>query len=83
MADLADISEERIEFERDLNIRNALDAMLPDLPQVIIAGDDGAPMIICYDCGGPIPPARLAAQPHAIRCIECQTIEEHRARLSG
>jgi len=81
MADIADLSEEHIEFERDLNIRAALDAMLPDTPQVIVAGNDGAPMIICYDCEAPIPLERLAAQPYAIRCIDCQdAYERYEAR---
>lgn len=74
--DIADQSDGRIEFERELNIRAALDAMLPDTPQVIVAGDDGAPMIICYDCEEPIPPMRLDAQPYAIRCIDCQERHE-------
>lgn len=76
MADLADISGPRIDFETELNVRAALDAMLPDEPQVIIAGDDGAPMIICYDCEDPIPPQRLAAKPHATRCVDCQERRE-------
>lgn len=74
--DIADVSDERIELERQAGIRAVLDSLLPDTPQVIIAGDDGAPMIICYDCGGPIPTDRLAVQPRAIRCIDCQAIYE-------
>lgn len=32
----------------------------------------------CCDCGGAIPRARLVAQPYALRCTPCQTIEERR-----
>ena len=41
------------------------------------AGDYGT----CTDCGEPIPPARLAAQPFAVRCIACQERAERAAGL--
>lgn len=28
--------------------------------------------VLCLDCDEPIPAGRLAAHPHATRCIECQ-----------
>jgi DnaK suppressor protein len=28
---------------------------------------------VCLDCGGPIPEARLAAVPDAVRCVPCQS----------
>lgn len=31
---------------------------------------------ICRDCGDPIDPERLAALPHAIRCLDCQRAAE-------
>ena len=34
----------------------------------------------CADCGEPIPAARRAATPAAIRCRECQEIYERRHR---
>lgn len=40
------------------------------------SGDYGT----CVDCGQDIPPARLLAQPFAIRCIPCQ---ERRERAAG
>jgi RNA polymerase-binding transcription factor DksA len=40
------------------------------------SGDYGT----CVDCGQDIPPARLLAQPFAIRCIPCQ---ERRERTAG
>lgn len=33
---------------------------------------------ICCDCDEPIPTARLNAEPDAPRCIECQTLFEHK-----
>lgn len=36
---------------------------------------------ICEDCGTEIPAARLAAQPDATRCIECQRYFEIRRPL--
>lgn len=35
----------------------------------------------CSTCGEPIPPARLAAQPFAVRCIGCQERAERAAGL--
>lgn len=34
----------------------------------------------CTDCGEPIPASRRAANPAAIRCLECQEIYERRHR---
>lgn len=39
------------------------------------AGDYGT----CTDCGQAIPPARLQAQPFAVRCIACQARRERAA----
>ena len=35
---------------------------------------------ICDDCGNKIPPGRIAALPHCIRCIDCQQAFELRGR---
>lgn len=32
--------------------------------------------IVCWDCEAAIPRTRLAAQPHAVRCIDCQRAAE-------
>lgn len=40
----------------------------------------GSQSPICIDCGDPISPARLAAQPGAVRCIECQRDFEMNSR---
>lgn len=34
--------------------------------------DDQSGIVLCRDCDAPIPKARLAAQKHAVRCIDCQ-----------
>ncbi len=39
------------------------------------SGDYGT----CTDCGQAIAPARLQAQPFAVRCIACQTLRERAA----
>jgi RNA polymerase-binding transcription factor DksA len=36
----------------------------------------------CLSCGHPIPPARLRALPHAVRCVDCQRAFEAE-RLPG
>lgn len=89
MPDLADLSDERIEIERMAGIRAVLDSMQPDTPQVVMPGEDGTPMVVCYDCLNdhdrvtPIPHERLAAVPHAIRCVDCQIEYEREAQLRG
>ena len=32
---------------------------------------------MCVDCSNPIGHARLAANPHALRCLECEAAHEH------
>jgi RNA polymerase-binding transcription factor DksA len=41
------------------------------------SGDYGT----CIDCEQTIPPARLQAQPFAVRCVACQARREHAAGL--
>lgn len=36
---------------------------------------------ICSDCDSPIPAARLAVQPNAERCVQCQTDFETRRHM--
>ncbi|EMS8293827.1 TraR/DksA family transcriptional regulator [Salmonella enterica subsp. enterica] len=42
------------------------------------AGDHDNDTGYCQSCGEPIPAARLAACPGALRCIDCQTVYELR-----
>lgn len=37
---------------------------------------DNAGVVICKDCGEPIPRARLASIPDAVRCRDCQELWE-------
>lgn len=71
--DVADMSDDRIEFDRQLGVQAVIDALKDEGDQVIVMAEDGAPMILCSDCDNPIPPDRLAAKPNAVRCIYCQT----------
>ena len=34
---------------------------------------------LCLDCEEPIPPARLAAVPGAVRCARCQAMKERKS----
>jgi len=36
---------------------------------------------VCRDCYDPIPTERLAADPYAVRCIDCQRDKERRDGL--
>jgi DnaK suppressor protein len=56
------------EVERDL-------AELREIGLVLGAIADGS-YGICTECGSPIDPRRLAAQPTALRCRECQVVTE-------
>jgi len=71
--DRAEVLEQ---WERDIGIRQTLAKLYPDEPQVVIVGEDGAPLIVCYDCLAPIDPERLKVMPHAIRCIGCHEVME-------
>jgi len=59
---------ELAEIERDMReLRRAKDALRRlDTPE----------FGVCTDCGAEIPFARLAAEPTATRCVDCQTIAE-------
>ena len=59
-----DVAQEREQLDREL----ALQAMRSRL-----ASDDaGSGNGVCEGCGEEIDPRRLAAMPHASRCVECQ-----------
>ena len=65
------ISERDDEFamnEHETAELGALDAALERLAEGLYGK--------CKDCGVPIPEARLAAYPTALRCIACQTVFE-------
>jgi RNA polymerase-binding protein DksA len=73
--DSGEVGEERIrgavryaELERDIDELRDIEAALDRIAD----GSYGD----CTDCGQPIAPARLQAQPAARRCIACQTVWE-------
>lgn len=76
MTDIADRAEEYERIEREACIRETLERLVPSVPQVIVADIEGRRHVLCYDCLKRIPAERLAALPHAIRCVDCQEIHE-------
>lgn len=74
MTDIADNANDTAQFNNDLAIRqHAIDHALP--AQHVVDG-----VVECMDCGIDIPADRLAALPHCVRCIDCQTMHEIRER---
>jgi RNA polymerase-binding transcription factor DksA len=58
------------ECERDEALRRLRQASEEDEERQVV--DDRSGVVLCRDCDGPIPKARLAVQRHAVRCIDCQ-----------
>lgn len=77
--DLAQRVEEELRLESLLKLR----AMHTD--EEVQWVDPNRGQVLCLDCEAPIPKARLAANPKAVRCIECQReqdrIQRHESRL--
>lgn len=67
--DIADQANDREMADREFAIA-ARRAALP-------AGNSSSH---CEDCGEPIPGARRQAYPGVTRCVNCQTVQEHRRR---
>jgi RNA polymerase-binding transcription factor DksA len=70
---LADVGN--AELSRDLGELRALQAARARLA----AGEFG----VCPDCGNEIPYARLAVQPAALRCVDCQRLHEKTFARAG
>ena len=64
LGDDADVGQLLEEMEREAGVRRATAAL------------EGYGATECARCGDTIEPARLAAFPAAIRCIDCQTLFE-------
>ncbi|MBL4797630.1 MAG: TraR/DksA C4-type zinc finger protein [Oleispira sp.] len=45
-------------------------------PKQLIVDDE----ILCIECETPVSKPRLAAKPHAARCIKCQSLHEQKDR---
>ena len=72
MSRLVDIAQENVERMTALAISQH---MASQQQQAVTAGTQE-----CVDCGEFIPERRRIALPYATRCIECQTIVEHRGK---
>ena len=57
-------------------------AELREIDQVLAAIAEGS-YGVCTACGNPIDPRRLAAQPTALRCLECQAVAEGRKAMAA
>lgn len=72
MADFADLAAEEEDRQRQLALRGQAERAARDRPL--------NPNGCCRDCGDVISAARLSANPHAMRCLHCQThVERNRA----
>ena len=65
------------EREKHLSIANNVQDLLEKSMKALEKLEQGS-YGICESCGRPIDPARLAALPHALMCIECKKAEERR-----
>ena len=59
------------EAERDAALQRVLNRTQTESPKVTFLG-----VRICIDCEEPIGRNRLKAKPDAVRCIDCETINE-------
>ncbi|MGD0020814.1 MAG: TraR/DksA C4-type zinc finger protein [Smithellaceae bacterium] len=72
--DTADFAQKNNEIYLDA----ALKTQLAKRPADVEAGEIEPG--ICIDCEGLISRARMAANPQAVRCIDCQTKQERREK---
>jgi RNA polymerase-binding transcription factor DksA len=79
MADEADMSQPRIDFELDLAIKNHRHH-IHELPQMI---DVQTGEVLCWECNAVIPAERLAVVPTATYCVGCLQVIERRHKLEG
>lgn len=73
MADVADQASEAEDMQRALALRDQSER----------AARDRAlnPTGCCKDCGDVISAARLSVNPHAMRCVHCQSVVERNRAL--
>ena len=75
--------QERSAEMRRTRVALRYQALEPSPAQVVEepppAPPEESPALICMDCGGAIPAARLRAIPTAIRCTGCQLLYESQA----
>jgi RNA polymerase-binding transcription factor DksA len=80
----ADMGTETFEIEKDLSIKESIEAQIEDVDRALRKLDNGH-FGLCETCGKPIPEARLQAKPAARYCVkDQQTMERHvRAEAAG
>jgi len=66
-----DIALEQTEIEREESIGRILSRPLEEEPVFDDTGNR-----VGFDCEVLIPPKRVELVPHAVRCVECQSIAE-------
>ena len=77
----ADMGTETFELEKDMSIRNNVEAELADVERALRRVDDGT-YGVCESCGRKIPVQRLEAMPGARFCIKDQSRAEREARIA-
>jgi RNA polymerase-binding transcription factor DksA len=75
----ADIGTETFEIEKDLSIRESIEAQIEDVDRALHKLENGR-FGLCEACGKPIPAARLQAKPATRYCVEDQAKFERHAR---
>jgi DnaK suppressor protein len=79
-----DIDMDDIDLAQDVEEIERTEALLrlklsvPEFESQAIDPERG--LIICLDCDAPIPTERLAANPKAVRCIDCQREHDREQR---
>jgi DnaK suppressor protein len=75
----ADDASELFEREKNLTVRQTLEASLQAVNDALRKFDEGT-YGICANCGKPIAEKRLRALPEATHCIDCQAKLERQAQ---
>jgi RNA polymerase-binding transcription factor DksA len=77
----ADMGTETFELEKDMSIRNNVEASLADVERAMHRVDEGT-YGTCEACGRKIPQSRLQAIPAARFCLKDQARAEREARIA-
>jgi RNA polymerase-binding transcription factor DksA len=77
----ADVGTETFEIEKDMSIRNNIEAELADVERAFHRVEDGT-YGTCEACGRKIPEQRLKTVPAARFCIKDQATLEREARIA-
>ncbi|MFN2544653.1 MAG: TraR/DksA C4-type zinc finger protein [Actinomycetota bacterium] len=77
----ADVGSETFELEKDMSIRNNVEAELADVERAFHRLDEGT-FGTCEACGRKIPEQRLQAIPAARFCIKDQASAEREAKIA-